>query len=122
VAFDNASELHVHPKVGQFLAHHGNDSYPWHYCVCRQPGGAAFDITGATVLVTLQQVERRAADVSMYGTMYSAAAGEFYFQVSAVNATEMRPPGTWKAGVKLTSGSDEVTQTNEMLLYHMYGP
>lgn len=122
MAFNDASELHVHPKVGQYLTHHGVDSLPYHYCVCRQPGGAAFDITGAIIAMTLQNVQKRAEDVTMYGDIYSASAGEFYFQISAVQAAEMRPPGTWKATTELTSGTDVVTQTNELLLYHMYGP
>jgi len=118
VAFTEGSELVVHPKVGQRLTHHGDDDRPRHYLVCRQPAGAAFDITGASIQVKLIDRRARGATQTAAGTISSASDGEFYFGLTAANGVAMRPPSTWDVHTRLTSGSTELTSRNAVPLDH----
>ena len=118
MAFTEGSELLVFPKVGQRLTHHGDDDRPRHYCICRQPGGAAFDITGASVQVKLIDRKARGATLTAAGTISDAPAGEFYFGLTAADGAAMRPPSEWSMRTRLTSSATELTSANEVVLEH----
>jgi len=116
MAFTEDSELHVFPASGQAWYHHDDDTHPQHQGICRQPGGAAFDITGATITVTLTDVKARADTVDLTGTVVSAAAGTFYFTLTAEQGAALRAPGTFEVEVKLNASGKIITSTNRVQL------